>query len=125
MANQSEKLGYKDFFDEALFTPVIENINALISALKALQDTIKAGITPTLNELRAAINAFSDSQRAGADQLRKTAETMDKAAAAAKAYKENSGGGGSPNGEKGSSGVRGCSGSGQATTRGKGGYERA
>jgi DNA repair exonuclease SbcCD ATPase subunit len=88
MANQSEKLGYKDFFDEALFTPVIENINALISALKALQDTIKAGITPTLNELRAAINAFSDSQRAGADQLRKTAETMDKAAAAAKAYKK-------------------------------------
>jgi len=88
MANQSEKFGYKDFFDEALFTPVIENINALISALKALQDTIKAGITPTLNELRAAINAFSDSQRAGADQLRKTAETMDKAAAAAKAYKK-------------------------------------
>jgi chromosome segregation ATPase len=88
MANQSEKLGYKDFFDEALFTPVIENINALISALKALQDTIKAGITPTLNELRAAINAFSDSQKAGADQLRKTAETMDKAAAAAKAYKK-------------------------------------
>jgi len=88
MANHSEKLGYKDFFDEALFTPVIENINALISALKALQDTIKAGIAPTLNELRAAINAFSDSQRAGADQLRKTAETMDKAAAAAKAYKK-------------------------------------
>jgi len=88
MANQSEKLGYKDFFDEALFTPVIENINALISALKTLQDTIKAGITPTLNELRAAINAFSDSQRGGADQLRKTAETMDKAAAAAKAYKK-------------------------------------
>jgi len=88
MANQSEKLGYKDFFDEALFTPVIENINALISALKGLQETIKAGITPTLNELRAAINAFSDSQKVGTDQLRKTAETMDKAAAAAKAYKK-------------------------------------
>ena len=88
MANQSEKLGYKDFFDETLFTPVIENINALISALKALQDTIKAGITPTLNELRAAINAFSDSQKGGAEGLRQTAKAMSSAELAAKEYRK-------------------------------------
>ncbi len=86
MAKDSEKLGYKDFFDEALFTPVIENVNALIAALQGLRDTIKAGILPTLNELKAAISAFTDNQKAGADEARKVAEAMSKASAAAKAY---------------------------------------
>jgi len=87
MANQSEKLGYKDFFDEALFTPVIENINALIGALKGLQDTIKAGVVPTLTELRAAIGAFTDAQKGEVEQLRKAVAELNKANSAAKAYK--------------------------------------
>jgi hypothetical protein len=88
MANQSDKLGYKDFFDEALFTPVIDNINALIGVLKGLQDTIKAGIVPTLKELRAAINSFSASQGSGAEKLREAAEVMGDAELQAKAYKK-------------------------------------
>jgi len=88
MANHSEKLGYRDFFDEALFNPVIENIQALITSLKNLQDTIKSGVVPSLTELRAAISAFVDSQKGGAEQLRKVAENMNKTSAAAKAYKK-------------------------------------
>jgi len=88
MAKQSEKLGYRDFFDEELFTPVIENINALIGALKGLQETIKAGIVPTLSELRAAINAFSEAQKGGADKLRQTAKAMSSAELAAKEYRK-------------------------------------
>jgi hypothetical protein len=88
MANQSDKLGYKDFFDEALFTPVIDNINALIGALKGLQDTIKAGIVPTLNELRAAIKAFSEAQKGGAEELRQASEAMGEAELKAKALKK-------------------------------------
>jgi DNA repair exonuclease SbcCD ATPase subunit len=88
MANHSEKLGYKDFFDEALFNPVIENIQTLIATLKNLQDAIKSGIVPSLTELRAAIEAFNDSQKGGAEQLRNVAINMDKTAAAAKAYKK-------------------------------------
>jgi len=87
MANHSEKLGYRDFFDEALFNPVIENIQALIGALKALQDTIRAGIVPSLTELRAAISAFTDAQKGEAEQLRKVAEELNKASSAARAYK--------------------------------------
>ncbi len=87
MAKEADKLGYKDFFDEALFNPVIENIQALIDTLKNLQDTIKAGVVPSLTELREAIRAFTDSQKSGANELRKVAETMNKATSAAKAYK--------------------------------------
>jgi len=86
MAQDSDKLGYKDFFDEALFTPVIENVNALIASLQGLRDTIKAGIVPSLNELRAAINAFTNNQKAGAEQARKIAEELTKTSTAAKAY---------------------------------------
>jgi len=87
MAKQSEKLGYRDFFDDELFTPVIENINALIGVLKSLQDNIKAGIVPTLNELRAAIGAFTDAQKGEVEQLRKAIAELNKASSAAKAYK--------------------------------------
>ena len=86
MAQDSDKLGYKDFFDEALFTPVIENVNALIVSLQGLRDTIKAGIVPSLNELRAAINAFTNNEKAGAEQARKIAEELTKTSTAAKAY---------------------------------------
>jgi len=86
MAQDSDKLGYKDFFDEALFTPVIENVNALIASLQGLRDTIKSGIVPSLNELRAAINAFTNNQKAGAEQARKIADELTKTSAAAKAY---------------------------------------
>jgi len=86
MAQDSDKLGYKDFFDEALFTPVIENVNALIVSLQGLRDTIKAGIVPSLNELRAAINTFTNNQKAGAEQARKIAEELTKTSTAAKAY---------------------------------------
>jgi hypothetical protein len=87
MAKQSDKLGYRDFFDDELFTPVIENINALISSLKGLQDTIKAGVVPTLTELRAAIGAFTDAQKSEAEQLRRAVAELSKANSAAKAYK--------------------------------------
>jgi hypothetical protein len=87
MAKQSDKLGYKDFFDEELFTPVIENINALIGVLKGLQDTIKASIVPSLNELRAAIGAFTDAQKGEVEQLRKAVAELNKTSSAAKAYK--------------------------------------
>jgi hypothetical protein len=86
MAQDNDKLGYKDFFDEALFTPVIENVNALIASLQGLRDTIKSGIVPSLNELRAAINAFTNNQKAGAEQARKIAEELTKTSTAAKAY---------------------------------------
>jgi hypothetical protein len=86
MAQDSDKLGYKDFFDDALFTPVIENVNALIAALQGLRDTIKAGVVPTLNELKNAISAFTNNQKAGAEQVRKVAEAITKSSEAAKAY---------------------------------------
>ena len=86
MAQDSDKLGYKDFFDEALFTPVIENVNTLIVSLQGLRDTIKSGVVPSLNELRAAINAFTNNQKAGAEQARKVAENLTKTSEAAKAY---------------------------------------
>ncbi len=86
MAKDSDKLGYKDFFDEELFTPVIDNINTLISSLQGLRDTIKSGVIPVLNELKAAISAFADSQKAGADELRKVAEAMAKTNSVAKSY---------------------------------------
>jgi len=88
MAKQSEKLGYRDFFDDELFTPVIENINTLIEALKGLQDTIKARIVPSLNELRAAINTFSESQKGEAEKLRQAAKAMSSAELAAKEYRK-------------------------------------
>jgi hypothetical protein len=86
MAQDSDKLGYKDFFDEALFTPVIENVNALITALQGLRDTIKSGIVPTLNELKTAIGAFTNNQKAGAEQAHKVAEALNKTSEAAKTY---------------------------------------
>jgi hypothetical protein len=86
MAQDSDKLGYRDFFDDALFTPVIENVNALIAALQGLRDTIKAGVVPTLNELKNAISAFTNNQKAGAEQVRKVAEAITKSSEAAKAY---------------------------------------
>jgi len=86
MAQDSDRLGYKDFFDEALFTPVIENVNALIASLQGLRDTIKAGVVPSLNELKSAISAFTNNQKAGAEQARKIAEELTKTSAVAKAY---------------------------------------
>ena len=86
MAKENDKLGYRDFFDDALFTPVIENVQALINTLQALRDTIKAGIVPTLTELRASIHAFTESQRAGSEELRKVAEATSKARETAKTY---------------------------------------
>jgi len=71
MAKEADKLGYKDFFDEALFTPVIDSVNALITALTNLKETIKAGVTPSLNELKAAIAAFNESQKAFSSRLAK------------------------------------------------------
>jgi len=86
MAKEADKLGYKDFFDEALFTPVIDSVNALITALTNLKETIKAGVTPSLNELKAAIAAFNESQKAGATEVKKVAEAMGRAKAVAQAY---------------------------------------
>jgi DNA repair exonuclease SbcCD ATPase subunit len=86
MAQDSDKLGYKDFFDEALFTPVIENVNALIASLQGLKDTIKTGVVPALNELKTAISAFVTNQQAGAEEARKVAETMAKVNNVANAY---------------------------------------
>jgi hypothetical protein len=86
MAQDSDKLGYKEFFDEALFNPVIENVNTLIASLQGLRDTIKSGVVPTLNELKGAISAFATNQRAGAEEARKVAETMGKANNVAKVY---------------------------------------
>jgi hypothetical protein len=86
MAKEADKLGYKDFFDEALFSPVIDSVNALIAALTNLKETIKAGVTPSLNELKAAIAAFSESQKAGAVEARKVAQAMGQVNAVAKAY---------------------------------------
>jgi hypothetical protein len=86
MAKEADKLGYKDFFDEALFSPVIDSVNALITALTNLKETIKAGVTPSLNELKAAIAAFNESQKAGAAEVRKVAQAMGQANAVAQAY---------------------------------------
>jgi len=58
----------------------------LIASLQGLRDTIKSGIVPSLNELRAAINAFTNNQKAGAEQARKIAEELTKTSTAAKAY---------------------------------------
>jgi hypothetical protein len=86
MAKEADKLGYKDFFDEALFTPVIDSVNALITALTNLKETIKAGVTPSLNELKAAIAAFNESQKVGAAEVKKVAQAMGQVNAVAQAY---------------------------------------
>ena len=86
MAKEADKLGYKDFFDEALFSPVIDSVNALITALTNLKETIKAGVTPSLNELKASIAAFNESQKAGAAEVKKVAQAMGQANAVAQAY---------------------------------------
>ena len=86
MAKEADKLGYKDFFDEALFTPVIDSVNALITALTNLKEIIKAGVTPSLNELKAAIAAFNESQKVGAAEVKKVAEAMEQTNAVAQAY---------------------------------------
>jgi len=86
MAKEADKLGYKDFFDEALFTPVIDSVNALIATLTNLKEVIKTGVTPSLNELKAAIAAFNESQKVGAEEIKKVAKAMELVKATAQSY---------------------------------------
>lgn len=74
----TEKIGYKDFFSEELFNPVIENINQLIEVVNRASEVIGSRFKASVGELVQVVQKVKSAQDINADTLREIAEAQAK-----------------------------------------------
>jgi len=74
----TEKFGYKDFFSEELFNPVIENINQLIEAVNKASDVLGNKFKASVGELMQAVQKAKSAQDLNAETLREIAQAQAK-----------------------------------------------
>jgi hypothetical protein len=72
----TEKFGYRDFFSEELFTPVIENINQLIEAVNKASEVIGTKFKASVAELTQVVQKAKSAQDVNAESLREIAEAQ-------------------------------------------------
>jgi hypothetical protein len=72
----TEKFGYRDFFSEELFTPVIENINQLIDAVNKASEVISTKFKSSVAELNQVVQKAKSAQDVNAETLREIAEAQ-------------------------------------------------
>ncbi len=74
----SERFGYKDFFSEELFNPVIENINQLIEVVNKASEVIGSKFKASVGELVQVVQKVKSAQDVNVETLREIAEAQGK-----------------------------------------------
>lgn len=74
----TEKFGYRDFFSEELFNPVIENINQLIEVVNKASEVLGNKFKAAVAELVQTVQKAKSAQEVNAETLREIAEAQGK-----------------------------------------------